>query len=339
MIQANVGRYEKMNDLTVDMRLILTNATEYNGRQHPVSKAAEQLFETYLRELSDATGRLISTTAASGAASSMFACPRCHLAICSTCKRTEHTGAPCDTSQTDHELAMLQTFGYKRCPRCKAGVKKMYGCSHMQCICGAHWCYWCQRAIEECDGACAEADNDSEDDEEGYDSEDDVVEPRVEGSAADAPQALTGTNVAVAQTRLSEDRPVSNNVTVNLDAGGGRRWADTGHDFGDEPEDPFSQIWSCRHNFETYQAPPDDGYRRGNLDRMECNRCFRRVEAQKSQRQPDAKKRRRSTFPLKASEPLSEGPLPEQEAWECTSCRVLLCVGCRDQYLKRQSQK
>lgn len=31
----------------------------------------------------------------------------------------------------------------------------MYGCSHMQCTCGAHWCWWCLRSIDECQGDCA----------------------------------------------------------------------------------------------------------------------------------------------------------------------------------------
>ena len=33
--------------------------------------------------------------------------------------------------------------GYKLCPACGNGVKKTYGCDHMTCFCGCHWCWSC----------------------------------------------------------------------------------------------------------------------------------------------------------------------------------------------------
>jgi hypothetical protein len=124
------SHYRKADDLTNDMRLIVTNAREYNGDKHPITKTAVQFFDRYFEEVSKAMDRLIGSFCVAGV-ETMFACPTCHIAICTLCKQIEHTGAPCDTSAQDHELAMLETFGYKRCPRCKAGVKKMFGCSHM----------------------------------------------------------------------------------------------------------------------------------------------------------------------------------------------------------------
>jgi len=31
----------------------------------------------------------------------------------------------------------------KECPHCKAKTQKSYGCGHMTCICGTHWCWFC----------------------------------------------------------------------------------------------------------------------------------------------------------------------------------------------------
>ncbi|KAK3713036.1 hypothetical protein LTR37_008721 [Vermiconidia calcicola] len=318
MIQTRLSasRYQSINDLTYDMKLIVSNAREYNGASHPVTMTAENLFHRYLEEISDATARVIELKTLLPAPI-MFACPACHIAICSSCKQIEHGDAPCDTSATDHEIAMLATFGYKRCPRCHAGVKKMYGCSHMQCTCGAHWCYYCQKSINECDGSCEERALEDDEDEEDYDSEEEgVIEqrldqldedargimrrldaqgaPQVQITAdATAPAVVAPVPAAVptsAPAAAAPSIPATDNRIVNLDAGGGRHWADGELDFGDEPEeDSYSQVWSCHHNFDTFTAPPSAKFNYGDLDRMECNRCFQQVEAQRS----TVKKKRR----------------------------------------------
>lgn len=42
----------------------------------------------------------------------------------------------------------------------------------MQCLCGAHWCYYCQAPVNECDGYCRESgEYADDDDDEGYDDE------------------------------------------------------------------------------------------------------------------------------------------------------------------------
>ncbi|EMD01123.1 hypothetical protein BAUCODRAFT_60950, partial [Baudoinia panamericana UAMH 10762] len=154
-----------------------------------------------------------------------FLCPACHIGVCVKCKQVEHGTTPCDTSVSDHEMAMLEQFRYKRCPLCKHAVKKMFGCSHMQCVCGAHWCYYCQKSIHECDGSCP--DREDSENEEGEDDDDDGDES--------VPSLLT--------------------TMVNLDGGGARRWADSDYDFGEEPEEvSHIQIWSCRHSFRSYKA-------------------------------------------------------------------------------------
>lgn len=124
-MQSKLERYTSTEELTQDVQLILSNA-QLHGSGHPIAQAATQLFDLYLHELSESiTAKLLAGTVTS------FACPTCQVAICAGCKNIEHRGQACDTSRRDEELAMLAKFGYKQCPRCNHGVRKMYGCSHM----------------------------------------------------------------------------------------------------------------------------------------------------------------------------------------------------------------
>ena len=51
-------------------------------------------------------------------------------------------------------------------------------------------------------------------------------------------------------TQVQVNPPVAVNRIVNLDAGGGNRWANGEHDFGEEPEEEsVTQVWACHHNF------------------------------------------------------------------------------------------
>ena len=165
------GVYKSSNDLTNDMRLVVSNSKTYCGEYAAVTRCAEELFSAYLSRLSEITDRLIDASNNFEPPLPMFPCPSCHVAICTSCRKIEHSGSKCSTSEDDHETAMLAQFRYKRCPRCHAGVKKMYGCSHMQCLCGAHWCYYCQKPLSMCDGNCEERGMAEEDEDEEYDSE------------------------------------------------------------------------------------------------------------------------------------------------------------------------
>ena len=336
MIQSHIDRYKSVSDLTKDISLIVSNAREYNGDGHPVTEAAHELFSNYVEGISNATNRLIVAKAVPR----IFACPSCHVSICVSCKQVEHGEAQCDTSAADHELAMLQTFGYKRCPRCKAGIKRMFGCSHMQCHCGAHWCWWCQRTLELCDGTCDEQAFD-EDEEDDNDSEED--NPERGGISRDVLNVLPGRNAGEADLARTEDAPgtTTDDRIVNLDAGDERRWGDGEYDFGEEPEEPFVQIWSCHHSFRLYKAPPDDGYLRGNLDRIECNRCFVRVEAQNPLTDEVARKKQRKMVRAKGALLAIDDDIGAvttgKEAWECSGCHVVVCVECRHKYKQSQT--
>ena len=328
-INANIPRYDSVNSLTLDMQLLVSNATSYNGPGHPVSKAAEELYRLYTRALSITTQALLDTPPAVVKATSTFPCPKCHIAICKSCKHIEHGEEPCDTASADQELAMLESFGYKRCPRCKAGVKKMFGCSHMQCVCGAHWCWRCRRSIDECDGACLEGGEGDDDDD--YDSEEDDLEG--EPIVGD-PGALPPPGPAPAPAaNANPDAP------VNLDAGGGRRWADGIFDFGEEPEDEGRmQVWSCSHKFSHYRITKEDSFDRGDYLSMECNRCFTKVIPRKPSissrtlRHRIGDSSKSSSFGKWVRSLDKIGEEKGETAWECSRCRVVTCGACKKKY-------
>lgn len=326
-------KYASMNDLTMDIDLIVSNAKLYNGTDHhPVTKAAECLRKVYLESFSNAFGHMICEMPPPRREESIFPCPRCHLALCVTCKAIEHRGKPCDLSKGDEELAMLATFGYKRCPNCKVGIKRMFGCSHMQCHCGAHFCWWCLKNVDGaggCMGDCGgpdEEDMEEEDEESDEDSEMADAPIRSQGvHAAAAPGVLTVAQ-AVAQAEAQQrstlrPQPATARTLdpTNLDGGGARRWADSGLDFGDEPEENgIVQVWSCRHSWQNFKAPENE-FDHGDLDLMECNRCFTHV-----QQLP-----RRSNY---RQHNLSQ-------ALECMACRLIVCPDCKDRYQKDQKDQ
>lgn len=91
-------------------------------------------------------------------------CVQCDSTTCVECKVVVET-ANHTCTDADATKALLEQFEYKLCPRCNAGVAKMYGCSHMRCQCGAHFCWDCTRPISVCHNrpCIARAE------EEGYD--------------------------------------------------------------------------------------------------------------------------------------------------------------------------
>ena len=95
----------------------------------------------------------------------------------------------------------------------------------MQCICGAHWCYWCQKSTRECDGNCGERDEEDDEEHEDYDSEEDEV--RDEVRQANMVENRVEPRLFVASDQNPPQSSQSGDVgLVNLDAGGDRRWGD-----------------------------------------------------------------------------------------------------------------
>lgn len=116
-------------------------------------------------------------------ATANFQCPSCTADICIRCEQPAHEGA-CDLSTKAEEAAMLARFKIKQCPRCRRSIKKMHGCPHMACICGAHFCWYCNRSTDHCYGDCGSDRDDIDDDDDG-DGDEESDEDGVNESAGD----------------------------------------------------------------------------------------------------------------------------------------------------------
>jgi len=236
------------------------------------------------------------------------------------------------------------------------------------CICGAHWCYYCQKSTHDCDGACAEYGDRSEDENEFDEEEDDIAtsdvsqeEPLTEDEGAEPLPVGDATNQAKLDGKAATDQalpiqapllqalpaqtpPIQPSDTalrpatqrrddsiVNLDAGGARRWAETELDFGEEPEEEtYDQIWSCRHRLEEFQVVMD-GFDHGDLGKMECNRCFTKV----SPRPPAATPRKQTVSRGRAKAPgvtcpsLEKVELPTSDEGDAIECTWCRLILCR----------
>ncbi|KAI2482021.1 hypothetical protein Ptr902_06402 [Pyrenophora tritici-repentis] len=217
--------------------------------------------------------------------SKAFACPECKASICLDCRQVTHPNSMCTVSEfgVDAETTeLLKSWGYKKCPKCGHGLKRMYGCNHMECRCGAHFCYACMEEYDQCGGRCIN-------DEEDYDdyTSDEVEDPdaREDGSQAAAipqtqqiqdesgsvPTQVQNSNVSA---ELASPQAVAQ--LLNLDGGGQRYWEQQDLYFGEEPGEIYqNRSWSCYHEFHTCsislkKALAGDPVTTG----MECVKCW-----------------------------------------------------------------
>jgi hypothetical protein len=346
-ITARLPKYSNMAEFTSDFQRLYTG-----GRSMPpqASICADVLRRHLWKEVGKIKGQ-VNSKFTKLPATACFSCPHCHIGVCPSCKQVAHSGFPCDTSAQDHELAMLETYGYKRCPCCGHGVKKMFGCSHMQCRCGSHWCWGCLRSFAECDGGCYE-------DDEGYSDEELEEELYPDAPPANIPPQghqngapnVTATAPAPADVSISDSVPASGNIPamtnqsttfpagtvrpvpsleppINLDARNRRDWEATGENFGDEPHeiDPdHTPIWSCTHDF-NHAHLSEEAFKRGVPLGSECFRCFARTYA--TVQKPGSESSPKSHDAGKANHKYTA---EEDVAWRCDACELLLCGVCKN---------
>ncbi|KAI9816480.1 MAG: hypothetical protein M1827_001612 [Pycnora praestabilis] len=220
----------------------------FPARTSPTEATSQVTFGTGVKmEVHEATRMQPSPSASSVSSStSTVSCPKCDISICTSCKQIHHPGSPC-TSDLDPGLEDLLTkWKIKRCPKCRTAVKRMFGCSHMRCRCGAQWCWYCLNGIQDCQGQC-----------DGYDSEEDEDEEYGEEEV-----------VAADREEMAVETPRAD--PEDLDAG--RRWANTNLDFGGEPNEYDINPWNCNHKFTRVCQRGVKGD-----EELECHHCWRTV--------------------------------------------------------------
>ncbi|KIX06285.1 uncharacterized protein Z518_04260 [Rhinocladiella mackenziei CBS 650.93] len=136
-------------------------------------------------------------------------CRVCNTVICTKCKQPavgEHICAKDEPRQF-----ILETFHYKTCPKCGTGVMKMFGCPHVRCQCGAHWCWDCQRPINACyQKPCRTARDD------GQTSGREEVDSDSDEELDDSAQRLSAAT-ETAEAVVVEERPAVENNTAPAD--------------------------------------------------------------------------------------------------------------------------
>jgi hypothetical protein len=205
--------------------------------------------------------------------STSFPCPTCEADICCDCRQQAHPGIMCNIHEfgLDAETAeLLKAWGYKKCPKCGHGVKRMYGCHHMECRCGANFCWLCLAPVHECDGQCG--DNDSA--HENH-SDDESDEEFPDGERSDEETEATTQEDSTADRDITAPRPTLH--PRNLDGGGHRHWEDAGLDFGDEPQGGGEEaMWDCDHTFVKYTIPLATALTSHSTE-MECTKCWNAI--------------------------------------------------------------
>ena len=233
-------------------------------------------------------------------------CPDCHILICIKCRQTAEPAHECPPN--DPLVTTVRNFKYKICPKCGTGVLKLYGCDHVRCRCGAHWCWACERSIDRCNldpcplsldfgaGGADDTEDDTDDDETiavestnsvpiGQNSDASVeheTQPeRDEAYVAQNAERNQPAADTVAGTNSSTIPPVptqasNTSLPENLDDPDEHLWECEDLELGDEPVDEAWDIWGCAHRFRRFDQE--------NMlekwvkpEALECQTCFELV--------------------------------------------------------------
>lgn len=120
-------------------------------------------------------------------------CPSCGVSACVSCRAPAHAGSSCEQFSGDVELErQLTAWGYKRCPGCRNAIRRMYGCSHMQCgWCTMHFCWYCLKNVTHCETEGCDGYNDDGDGTDGYTDDEEEGHNEIEHSGP-VEQAASG---------------------------------------------------------------------------------------------------------------------------------------------------
>ena len=247
-------------------------------------------------------------------------------------------GKDCTSQRVDFDPkleAKLKKWGVKRCPKCNAGVRLMYGCPHVRCRCSYSFCFGCLRAIEECEGRCGDGygpeDELSEEDEEEITQEGADIElesqphrhvspPGGHGDEALPAGTFTGVRVAAEGKKPEDKADKKDDSDIDLDEGIGSEL-----DLGSDPDEP--QEWQCRHTSWTKTTVDGPGWRD---PATVCNWCKsshserERLKEEALSKLPKEPLRFRNTI----SDITNPTPQPHFDMMICVQCGVRMCENC-----------
>ena len=230
-------------------------------------------------------------------------CESCKTTSCVDCKQVAESDHKCGPQ--DDRNVILKSFQYKICPKCGTGVMRMFGCAHVRCMCGSHWCWDCQRPINACYAKpCSRARDEGETSQAGEtDIEESDSDTDVRPSQEHHPQAgdSVPNELEDGDTGGPGDRPTTQpaEAVLNLDdPDGNEDWEGGDLDFGNEPADEEWDIWGCLHHFD--ELDPDDigsnwlfDQRKDDDFELECMGCFRPMGKVKGKKQRELDRQNR----------------------------------------------
>lgn len=249
-------------------------------------------------------------------------CPKCAVLICCSCKQFAHPGTPCSEIQDiDPEIAdLLRRWGIKRCPKCRAAVRRMYGCSHIQCRCGAQWCWWCTGPIRVCRARPCPAEPEAAAFEEEINAAAD--ERYEEEMESDSDADTEGVTSVMPDQSAPAPEPL-----INLDAGW--HWEDAREDFGSEPNIDDMDPFDCHHMWDSVE----EGEMDEEID-YECDRCWRTLVPHPSGYMYLGIKELLETGSFSGQEDLQKPRTDDSNSSSfinlCRRCRIILCGNCRE---------
>lgn len=300
-------------------------------------------------------------------------CPKCFAQVCWKCKKLYHHGSTCQASDIDPELAQtLQNLGIKRCPKCRAAVRRMLGCRHMQCRCGAQWCWYCCRAIEVCkanicdkgreaeidvhednaeeiatqvDEGEAKEEEDEDEDAEG-DSDDEAYWSRYGGWISDPDETDDEQNDQAAYEdddnknqapEMPLARPVEHNhfaaeAGSDVDLDARSDWEEDSDIFGTEPDGSRLDPFDCNHDFAMII---DNSEVENSEYEYECENCWRRIFPRETLIPGSLWEQIQSedTSPTaQLNASMTVAERSDAQMYLCRNCKFRLCGPCRAGY-------
>ncbi|KAJ6486829.1 hypothetical protein C8R45DRAFT_1098105 [Mycena sanguinolenta] len=91
-------------------------------------------------------------------AKTLIQCLWCGGSLCKACRSIWHESMTCERYQAlpierrapedAVFLNLAKQEKWRRCPKCSAMVELKYGCNHITCVCGDHFCYICGAPFE-----------------------------------------------------------------------------------------------------------------------------------------------------------------------------------------------
>jgi IBR domain, a half RING-finger domain len=108
-------------------------------------------------------------------ATEMATCPQCHKGTCTKCKRLmsdhreiaapelgkdstksipSHVQCPSPLPDEQKLKSLMTDNKWKACPVCRNAIERTDGCDHIECTCGADFCYGCGKLLGDGSSGC-----------------------------------------------------------------------------------------------------------------------------------------------------------------------------------------